>query len=62
MIRLKLYRRWVRFPQFKGKARVDNWIKNRLFQKQVFRLPSGNRMVLDPLEWAQRELLSEGQA
>src|SRR5262245_60430945 len=54
-----VYRHWLRVPQFRGKHRVDNWLRQRLSPPRSI-VSGGFAMELDPREWAQIALLAEG--
>lgn len=54
---LTTYRTLLRTPNFKGRHRLDSWMRRRLAPQSVV-VEGGVRMVLDPLEWTQIELLS----
>jgi len=46
-------------PDFTGKARIEGIVRRALFTDLSIDLPTGVRVLIDPLEWAQRDLLRD---
>lgn len=54
---LALYRFFLRLPSFKGKARIEGWLRGVLAPRAT-PISGQIRMYLDPLEWLQIDLLT----
>jgi FkbM family methyltransferase len=55
-----LYRRFLRLPDFRGKARLGSLIRKHLLESRPITVVDGLEMRLDPIEWPQAELLRDG--
>jgi FkbM family methyltransferase len=55
-----LYRRVLRLPEFRGKGRLEAFLRRRLLTPRLAHVSLGLKMDLDPLEWLQIELLTQG--
>lgn len=54
-----MYRQFLRFPNFRGKAKIDGFIKRRIGSR-IFPVRHGMLMSLDALEWTQAALIAHG--
>jgi FkbM family methyltransferase len=54
-----LYRTFLKFPTFRGKPYIQNWMKRKLAPHHC-KVARGIIMELDPQEWTQIELLKSG--
>jgi FkbM family methyltransferase len=53
----RLYAAFLRTPSFKGKGRLAPIIRNLLFQRRPCRIVHDLRIILDPMEWEQADIL-----
>lgn len=54
---LRLLRPFLRLGHFKGKTRIENSLRKRLWGQEVLKVGEGLRMELDPQEWIQFQLI-----
>jgi len=59
-MRQVLYAAFLRTPSFKGKGRLTPIIRNLFFQRRPCRIVHGLRIILDPMEWEQADILRDG--
>ena len=57
---LKFYRALLRLPQFKGKSRIIQFYRALFFRTHRITGTHGFVLELDPIQWAQSELLRDG--
>lgn len=57
---ISLYRFILRLPQFKGKSRLENFIRSSFLTPPLVPVTRGTKMELDPLEWVQIDLIRQG--
>lgn len=55
----KIFGPFFRLPHFKGKTRIETILCRSLWEPEVVRVRGGLKMVLDPVEWIQRQLLKK---
>lgn len=56
-----LYRALLRLPNFKGKGRLEHWMREWFFRPKASSVIHGLKMELDPMEWIQIDLLQRRQ-
>jgi FkbM family methyltransferase len=58
---MAVYRGLLRLPNFKGRGRLERWMRQLFFNPKPTVLRHGLKMELDPMEWVQIELLQHGE-
>src|SRR5206468_1566389 len=56
----RLYVNLLRFPNFKGKGRIENSVRKLFFASPRYEVVHGLRMELSPLEWTEITLMRDG--
>lgn len=57
---MRLYRSFIRLPYFKGKGRLDGWLRERLYARDHAPIMGGLVMSLDAWEYAQQSIIKDG--